>query len=152
MAKGRKTGGKQRGTPNKATRERLEQERVAKQAQQEVDKARAANTKLGKDILEEFMKNFAGMAAYYQPLPDGTPVPAGRKPDEKRFLTYAKLTVETAAQLAQFQSPRFKAIAIMTPPPTPIEASRPKGSNVVTIENDPQKLARIYAQMVKQVR
>lgn len=149
MAKGHRTGGRQKGTMNKSTRERLEAERVAQQAQLEVNKARQAHTKLGKDVLEEFMKTFAGMAAYYQPVPEGVAVPVGRKPDEGKFLTYAKLTTETAAALANFQSPRFKAIQIMTPPPNPVPVVR--DGNVVTID-DPVALARVYGNMVKQVR
>lgn len=146
-------GGKKKGTLNKATVERLESERVARQAQQEVDKARRAATKLGKDVLEEFMKLFAGMAAQYQPLPVGMAVPAGRAPDEAKFLTYAKLTVETARDLAQFQSPKFKAIQIVAPPPSPA-ATAPtidQAGNVVQL-NDPVAAARVYQNMMKQVR
>lgn len=149
MAKGNKTGGRQRGTPNRRTTEALERERVARQAQQEVDKARAANTKLGKDVLEEFMKTFAGMAAYYQPVPEGMPIPSGRKPSEDKFLTYARLTVETARDLANFQSPRFRAVQIMTPPANPLLPA--KAGNVHTID-DPAAVARLYQNMVKQVR
>lgn len=149
MARGHKTGGRQRGTPNKRTTEAVERERIARQAQQEVNKAHQANTKLGKDVLEEFMKTFAGMAAYHQPVPDGMPVPTGRKPSEEKFLTYARLTVETARALADFQSPRFKAIQIMTPPPNPLLPVRE--GKVVSID-DPAAIARVYANMVKQVR
>lgn len=149
MAKGHKTGGRQRGTANKRTLEAVERERVARQAQQEVDKARQANTKLGKDVLEEFMKTFAGMAAYHQPVPEGVAAPPGRKPDEAKFLTYAKLTVETARDLANFQSPRFRAIQLMTPPANPLLPA--KDGNVVTID-DPTAIARVYQNMVKQVR
>lgn len=153
MAKGHRTGGRQRGTPNKSTQERLEAERVALQAQKEVDKARQAHTKLGKDVLEEFMKTFAGMAAYHQPVPEGVVAPPGRMPDEGKFLTYAKLTVETARDLANFQSPRFRAISIMTPPANPPAnpLAPPKDGNVVTID-DPAAIARVYQNMVKQVR
>lgn len=150
VKKGQRIGGRQRGTPNKRTTERLEAERIAQQAQAEVDKARQANTKLGKDVLEEFMKTFAGMAAHYQPLPDGMAVPAGRKPDEAKFLTYARLAAETAAKLAEFQSPKFKAIQVMTPPPTPV-APTAKDGKVITID-DPVSLARVYSNMVKAVR
>lgn len=153
MAKGHKTGGRQRGSANKATKERLEQERVALQAQREVDKARAANTVLGKDMLERFMITFAGMAAHHQPIPEGQVAQPGRKPDESKFLTYAKLTVETARDLAQFQSPKFKAIQVIAPPaniPPPTPATGP-GGNVITLD-DPVALTRVYQQLIKQVR
>ena len=151
VKKGQRNGGRQKGTPNKRTTERLEAERIAQQAQQEVDKARQANTKLGKDILEEFMKTFAGMAAYHQPVPEGMAIPTGRKPDEAKFLTYARLAAETAAKLAEFQSPKFKAIQVMTPPPNPLPAPTSKEGNVLTLD-DPVAIARVYQNMVKQVR
>lgn len=142
-------GGKQKGTLNKATTERLERERIAKQAQQEVDKARRENMVLGKDMLERFMMTFAGMAAHHQPVPAGQVAQPGRKPDEAKFLTYAKLTVETARDLAQFQSPKFKAIQIVAPPPNPVVPLA--DGNVVQID-DPVAMARVYQRMIKQVR
>ncbi len=151
MAKGKRSGGRQRGTMNKTTKERLERERIAKQAQDEVDKARWAQTRLGKDVLEDFMKIFAGMAAQYQPLPRGmVAVPEGREPNEEKFLLWAKLACETARDLANFQSPRFKAIQIMTPPAAVLPPAG-AGGEVITID-DPVAIARLYSRTVKQVR
>ncbi len=151
IKKGMRPGGRSKGTPNRSTTERLERERIAQQAQHEVDRNRQANTKLGKDVLEEFMRLFAGMAAAYQPLPEGMAPPPGRTPNETKFLIYARLTVETARDLAAFQSPKFKAIQVMAPPPTPLPAPAPADGNVVTID-DPVAMARVYQRMIKQVR
>lgn len=147
VKKGQRPGGRAAGTPNKRTTEALERERIAQQAQAEVDKAKAAKTKLGKDVLEEFMQLFAGMAASHQPWP----VLMGKNPSENegKFLTYAKLTVETARDLAAFQSPKFKAIAVFAPPPNPVPAPTPDG-NVVMID-DAVAMARVYQNMIKRV-
>jgi hypothetical protein len=56
MARGRKTGGRRRGTPNKATIER------ALIAARTVAGAKLVGKKLAKEVLEDFMLIFAGMA------------------------------------------------------------------------------------------
>jgi hypothetical protein len=101
-SKGERRGGRAPGTPNRATVERLiEAERANAVAQKE-------RRKLGKEILDDFMQLFARMAAFYQPTP---PSAAVKNPnaDETTFLIYAKLAVDTAYKLAEFQSPKFRA-------------------------------------------
>jgi hypothetical protein len=66
--------------------------------------------KLGKEVLEEFMMVAAGMAARYQPAPLGQPKKPGQ--NETKFLTYAEMAIKCASDLAQYQSPRFKAIVV----------------------------------------
>ncbi|HEX2351840.1 MAG TPA: hypothetical protein VHJ16_03605 [Xanthobacteraceae bacterium] len=55
MARGRKTGGRRRSTPNKATIEK------ALVAARTVAGAKAVGKKLAKEVLEDFMPLFAGM-------------------------------------------------------------------------------------------
>jgi hypothetical protein len=157
-----KTGGRTPGTPNKRSLQALSREQIAEQAQDAVNEAsgivrdgrRTRIKKLGKEVLEEFMELFAGMAATYQPLPPGMPVPAGRLPDENKFLTYAKLTVDTARSVAEFQSPKFKAIAVMAPPPQadPEKQINSSDAKVVRLTTDPNAMARVYQQMIKGIR
>jgi hypothetical protein len=71
--------------------------------------ASASGRKLAVDVLDDFMGLFAGMAAYYQPMPDGTVQP-GRHPDENKFEKYARLTIKVAGELAPYQSATFRAI------------------------------------------
>jgi hypothetical protein len=141
--KGVRHGGRDRGTPNRATVERAEVARM----QTEESKRRGA--KLGKDVLEEFMLLFAGMAAQYQPLPEGVTMP-GRTPNEEKFITYATLAVKTAKDLADFQSPKFKAIMVTAPPPKQQSAKTIDG-NVVQLSNDPNVITRVYQQMVRRI-
>jgi len=98
--------GRPRGVRNKATIEK------ALIAEQVVARAEMTGRKLAKEVLDEFMHLFAGMAASTQPLPPGMPVPSGRAPDEAKFEKYARLAIQCAKDLAAYQSPTFRAIAV----------------------------------------
>ena len=142
MARGRKTGGRRRGTPNKATIER------ALIAARTVADTRAEGKKLAKEVLQEFMELFAGMAAYYQPTP--AHLPPNPNENEPQFLRYAGLAVECAKAVAPFQSPTFKAIAVVPPPPPPPEPATIDGK-VIRLD-DPVAVGNIYRRMVTAVR
>lgn len=141
---GQRRGGRAKGTPNKATIEK------AIIAEQIVTRATMEGRKLAKEVLDEFMTVFAGMAATHQPLPPGTPIPPGRHPDLDKFEKYARLTVETAARLAPYQSPTFKAITVIAPPSQPPQ-QLPGSGNVISID-DPDALARVYRMRVGGVK
>lgn len=136
----RENSGRKVGSLGKATIER------AKLAEIAMTQAREGGKKLAKDVLEEFMMLFAGMAAQAQPMPDGMPVPPGRKPDERKFEKWARLAVETAADLAKYQSPTFKAQvyvgAIPSPPPPP------GGGKVLELTTDAVSGSRLYQKLV----
>jgi hypothetical protein len=102
---GERRGGRKKGTPNKATRERA---LLAKRVLEE--QRGQPGRKLAREVLDDFMHLFTGMAAVYQPLPPGAVPGAHQQPDERKFLEYAKLAIDTAAQLAAFQSPKLKAV------------------------------------------
>lgn len=122
-----KKRGRKKGSPNKRTLERLEQERIDRVIEEEVAKklgdsekarelvtaVRSANRRLAKDILSEITGVFYGLAAMTQPVPVGQPIPLGRTPSEKQFEKWAKLAVDSAAKLAPYESPTFKAVAII---------------------------------------
>ena len=60
---GERRGGRQKGGKNRATLERaVVAERILKETQM-------TGRKLGKEVLEEFMNMFGGMAASFQPQP-----------------------------------------------------------------------------------
>lgn len=103
--------GRPKGSPNKAT---IEQAEIAKR---QVEGAKVSGRKLGKELLDDFAHLFAGMAAAYQPAPPGQPPRPNQ--NEEKFLTYGKLAVETAKDLAKFQSPTFRAIALSADPTRP---------------------------------
>lgn len=138
----RPTGGPRPGAgaprgPRKSTIER------ALVAERQVLESRAAGRKLAKEVLEEFMLVFAGMAATNQPKPGVNGQPSGNVTD---FVKYAELAIHCAERLAPYQSPTFRAI-ITTPPPPP----GPEGAYTTGLEielTDQTAIARVYKQFV----
>lgn len=126
-------------------------------AQREVAGAKASGKKLAKEVLDEFMQLFAGMAAYYQPTPATVPQQNANQ-DESKFKEYAVLACEQAAELAQYQSPKLRAILMPLPPPgdqpgrlIEATANAPGGQNVTPLSTDPEVLQQIYRRRIAQV-
>jgi hypothetical protein len=87
--------------------------------------------------------SFVGMAAAYQPLPPNASAPAGHRGED-----LGQFAVECAKALAPYQSPTFKAIAVMAPPPpTPVAPERED----IDL-NDPVAIARVYQRRIQAVR
>ena len=100
-------------------------------------------------MLEDYMAAFHNIAAYYQNKL-AQDYGAGKEPDPKALAAFEKwgtLTAQTAKQLAEFQSPKFKAIAIVAPPANN-NPGPPIPEDVRTI-TDPSRLQRIYQQTIK---
>lgn len=142
--KGERPGGRAKGTPNRITVEAAEIARIS------TEQAKARGVKLGKEMLEDYMMAFHNQAVVFQPLPPGVAIP-GRTPDPKQFMEWGKLVVDTAKELAKYQSPTFRAIAVMAPPPGSEKQPQIAGDNVITIK-DAQALSRVYQNMVRQVK
>lgn len=134
---GRRPGAGRPPGPSKARTER------ALIAEQTIARAEMRGEKLAKEVLNDFMKLFAGMAGAHQPFPPGTPA----NPYENRdlFDRYARLAVATASELASYQSPTFKAIAISAPPP---ESNGPRPTAQIIDINSPAVLQRAYQRML----
>lgn len=142
--KGERPGGRTKGTPNRITVEAAEIARIS------TEQAKARGVKLGKEMLEDYMMAFHNQAVVFQPLPPGVAIP-GRTPDPQQFMAWGKLVVETAKELAKYQSPTFRAIAVVAPPPGSDKPPMISGDNVITIK-DAQALSRVYQNMVRQVK
>jgi hypothetical protein len=109
---GERRGGRRKGAKNKATLERaVVAERIMNQTQM-------AGRKLGKEVLEEFMIVFSGIAAAHQPASAAEIAAWSNSPREAMFEKYAKLAVKAAHDLADFQSPKLAAVHIAAPAPT----------------------------------
>jgi hypothetical protein len=118
---GERCGGRRRATKNKATLERaLVNERVMNESQMK-------GRKLGKEVLEEFMLMFSGLAAAFQPAatgPTGKVTPEDLQrwasgKNEVMFEKYSKLAMKAAHDLAEYQSPKLAAVHVVAPPPAP---------------------------------
>jgi hypothetical protein len=111
--KGQRFGGRLKGVPNKATIER------ALLAERAIAEAKANAKPLAREVLDQFMQLFAGMAAHHQPMPAGQMAPPDRNPDETKFEKWARLAVQCAKDLAPYQSPTFRAIVVAPTPESP---------------------------------
>lgn len=136
-------GGRPAGVPNRATTER------ALEAERQLVEARASGKKLAKDVLEQFMLAFAAMAASAQPRPGNE-----QQANVRDFEKWGKLAVATAARLAPFQSPTFRAILIGDPStiasgllPGAAVTMAP-GAELLTFPTDAIGISRIYRRLV----
>lgn len=108
--KGTHIGGRARGTPNKRiVEQRLQAERAAAEA-------KASGKPLAKERLGEFLELFIGYARFYQPvLPQM--LARGAKPnknqDEAKFEKWSMHAIDAARELAKYQSPQFRAVAVV---------------------------------------
>jgi hypothetical protein len=106
--------------------------------------------KLGKEVLEEFMMIGRGLAAKYQPAQPGQP----KKPaqNESKFFMWAEFTVNCAWKLAEYQSPKFKAIAVRAEDLPATAPSPPsEDGNVLPFPRDPVEASRVYLRFMSAV-
>jgi hypothetical protein len=149
-----KRGGRHPGSKNKATiereliasRELAAREAELAQGEARILAARRAGQKLAKEVLEDLMNLGMGMVGTYQPYPPNQ----RQNPnyDDDKFWRAADFTRECAAALANYQSPKYKAVAIMaTPAPKEADRSVPGGKVIGKIGNP----MLVYQRMIGQV-
>lgn len=131
---GQKTGGRKVGTPNRATVE------MTLEAEHAITEARTKGRKLGKEMLWDIAELLLGMAAVYQPnhpnIPKGDPR-SNVHADEDKFRFYIRNAADVARYLADFQSPKFKAIAVVPAPdefPNSFPQLKPSGKAIGALE------------------
>lgn len=158
--------GRKKGTKNKSTIEREKEEAKKALAQQAaIDLARGRGGKIATEVIDDFMRLFVGLAARHQTWP----AEAGVNPHEnpKLFREYAKLAVQCATELANYQQPKFKAMVVAMaqpgmgidmpgaalPPPQAVPPADGEGTsepgNVVVSMNDAAALTKVYQQRMK---
>lgn len=99
---GRKVGSRSKDS---VERELLAERIMAEQAQK-------PGRKLAKEVLDDFMHLFMGLAAQHQPLPPGVVDPSGAVRDEEKFVRYATMAGDFAGKLVKFQSPTYGMIKV----------------------------------------
>lgn len=85
----------------------------AEAARETVERAAREGRSLAVDVLEEYMRVFRGMSAFYQPGSKAK----GARPDPVMFEKWARLALRCAESLAEFQTAKLKAIAVAAPAP-----------------------------------
>ncbi|MDE2101668.1 MAG: hypothetical protein KGL39_30760 [Patescibacteria group bacterium] len=156
MARGNKTGGRTKGTPNKATlvqqmvTEALETPAGREAVAQALQKLTAppSGQKKAVEVLREMMMLSGSLVALHQPKRDA----AGNVTVEnhEKLQAYLNIASRTAADLARFESPTFKAVAVQEVPPMP-QAQGAEGGNVASsIRKRTQKDAMaVYMRVVR---
>jgi hypothetical protein len=118
MPRGAKPGTRNGGGSKKGQKYRktIEREILAERVMNE---AAMSGKKLGKEVLEEFMVLFMGVAAKFQPTaPTEQALQVWAKSaNEPMFEKYAKLALKAASDLAAYQSPKLAAVQVVAPPP-----------------------------------
>lgn len=143
MARGgyRPNAGRTKGSRNETTIQREERIRLDVAAVKAVSALSTMTHKPGKQVMQEFMTVFAGMAAAYQPAPPGQP--KKQHEDEAKFARYARLAIDCAMEVAQYEEPKLRAAFIQTPPePNPMGQPRPGDDARVVNMHDTKDQAR----------
>lgn len=153
MARGKKTGGRQAGTPNKRTAAKLQQIGA------EIAQAKKGGGPLrARDVLSDLTKTAVGFTAHWQQKMmawEQDPQNTGKLvPQEyvERFLLGLNAATRAAAALAPYQDPKLAAIKVsMSPFDTPA-APDPKmieGKALKIDTSNPVELARVYSSLVR---
>ena len=159
---GERRGGRIKGVPNKATIAALNERKIIDQIAKQTGTSSSVTAavlskaagyrKLAVEELEDVLPIIKSLVAYHQIKvmragPTGALQITGELDDFKEWL---RLFIETCAKLAPYQSPTFKAIAVVEPqlpgkPPIP---------NAYDIErlDDPVAASRVYQQLMQAPR
>lgn len=160
-APGERRGGRSRGVPNKKdvvkhlVGEVLDgtdgQKRIKDVVARELAKMAQPprNSRKAIDILDTLMQLSMGLVARYQPRPDGG-METNPQADETKFQTYLPIALNSAKELAKYQSPTFKAIALQEVPAAPAAAPGDDAKVVNAIEKGSQQRASdAYVRLIR---
>lgn len=151
---GERRGGRQAGVPNKATVEAQERARLAAEIATSMSRPLTqpapagapapVQRKLMRERLEELAEICIGAAAFFQPAAQGQ----RPNPHENwgEFHKWVETAIKAADKAADYQSPKYRAIAVASAAPEPKQVGKGDG-NVIPI-NDPVAAARVYRRIV----
>lgn len=156
-APGTRRGGRTKGIPNKATiirqmvTESLETpagREVLAEAMQKLT-APPAGQKKATQVLRELMMLSGSLVALHQPKPNEQGLVEIK--DNDRLQSYLTIAVRAAGELAKYESPTFKAVAVSEVPPVPQAPPGEQTANVASsIRKRSQKDAMaVYMRVVR---
>jgi hypothetical protein len=144
--KGTRLGGRQKGTPNKRTIQRLQE------ASENIGAIRKLGQKKATEVLNDLMHIAMGMTAKYQQrllAADRNNQPYVLE-DYERFMQGMQMAGIFARELAPFQDPKYSTIKVQMPEPmTPGDGAREVGN--VTVIDDAVAATRVYQRLIRRV-
>lgn len=149
MARGYKTGGRQKGSLDKKTIAKLAE------AGKMIAQAKKSDVVRAKYVLADLTKTAVGFTAHYQQKMiawEAVPENKDKLPPAElvdRFLDGLNTAIKAAKALAPFQDPTFSAIKVAM---SPLDIPEPKlieGKATKLDIKDPVELARLYATLVR---
>ncbi len=160
MAMGKKTGGRRKGTPNKATLERIEREKIGEQiaaaarqpgAGKAVAKAMDANHLWAKDELVEVIPILKGIVAHFQKVPFAAVNSNGNvtKADWDALYKWLTMYIDTNMKLAPYQSPTFRAVFVQEAPAAASQTIIDGKVLDLTARKDPASAAAAYLRLIR---
>lgn len=156
MARGMKTGGRTAGTPNRAT---LQKQMIREVLESSEGRALMAENmramqqapKGGKkavDVLRELMLLSHTLVGMNQPRRDAAGELIVENAD--RLQQYLAIAVRASSELARFESPTFKAIAVQEVPPPPAAHADGDAKVIGSIrKRSQQDAAAVYMRLVR---
>lgn len=156
VAPGRKTGGRQKGVPHKRTviNQMVAEALASKDGQGLIANALArlaqppSGAKKALDMLRELSVLSTSLVALHQPKKqeDGSVV----LENHEKLHAYLGLAIRATAELASFESPKFKAVAMTEVPPVPVGTPANDAKLVEGIrKGTQQEAAAVYMRMVR---
>jgi hypothetical protein len=145
--KGTRLGGRQKGTPNKRTIQRLQE------ASENIGAIRKLGQKKATEVLNDLMHIAMGMTAKYQQrllAADRNNQPYVLE-DYERFVQGMQMAGIFAKELAPFQDPKYSTIKVQMPEimTTPGDGAREMGN--VTVIDDAVAATRVYQRLIRRV-
>lgn len=151
---GERRGGRASGTPNKRTLTKRFLAEILETAEGKALIGEAIkhhqpkmSGKKAIEVLDTLMNLTMGLVARHQPRPNQSGQETNVTADEGKFREYLGLATTAAKELAKYQSPTFKAVAVQEVPPPP---SLPDGrvSNMMEARTQ-QDAAAAYIRLVR---
>jgi hypothetical protein len=162
---GERRGGRIKGVPNKTTIAALNKQKIIEKIAKETGTPTAVATavlakaadcrKLAMEELEEALPIIKSVVAHFQKAPFEAVQAGGKatkatKAQWNDFQDWLKLFLDTCVRLAPYQSPTFRAIAVMDPQPSG-KRSTPDLDSIVR-SGDPVAASRAYQRFMQAPR
>ena len=154
-----RSGGRSKGTPNKAT---LQKQMIAEvlaspdgqkmfAEQMRAMQQPARGQKKAVETLRELMALSQALVAMHQPQRGADGKLVLDPPAHEKLQVYLPVAVRAASELARYESPTFKAIAVAPVPPAPAERPGEKDGNVIQSleKRSPQDAAAVYMRLIR---